>query len=425
MTPTLDFIAAIRTDAERVIQGLDVLAELLAAPEPAPEPIPDPAPVPEPVPVPDPAPVPDPVPAPPPPGQTPAPPVIGGTVARNAAELLAMWQAAKPGDTIGLANGHYGAMTLAGKDGVTLVAENALAAGFDRILTKSLDGLDLNGIDFCPTGPVPYSNNPPKGLKGESTARNVRVTGCRFRAAQDSANHDQWTAADWKRAYQGAVLLDGFGASLKDCDAIGVAGGFWLTGDAARMDNMRVDGCSHDGYRCGGSGHVVRTISGANFVAIDGNHPDAYQIFGKKTAAGYEPIDSFDLAEFIFREWTKRPDNPLRKNPRQNGRPSIMMGLTAHNSGYSNFVVRDGIVATNVQNAVRLVAQNGLIIERVTALNVDHGTPLDDSGYPGIELRGNGITARGLAAEKWIGQATGIAPDYTAPLPVWAQAMGF
>lgn len=375
------------------------------APDPAPDTTPDPAP--------------PPVVTPPP---VTSPPVVGGN-------LQAWLRAAAPGDTIHLPDGTYGSEVISGcADNITLQAETKHGAHFERLTLTNVRGLTISDIAGWPLSSVPVSNNKLYCITGDATATDVMVDGALFMGHPDGQNYARWQLADWRDRAQGGVILDGSGCSVMNSTATGVRFGFALTGDVARFSNLRVMGMSGDAYRCGGSNTYAIGILAADAVYMnDGNHPDAFQAFGKRVNGANTLLSGLTIERFLFLEWLHNaPDSQLRFNANLN-RFGILQGVGLHNPPYSNVTLRDGIVKVGTANGVKISGAAGATAERVATMNVDHGRPAYDARFPKIDITGSNLTLIDCQAEQFAGSVAtghnGTKPDYSAPLPAWAQAL--
>lgn len=105
----------------------------------------------------------------------------------------------------------------------------------------------------------------------------------------DSANHAQWTLAEWRSRGLGGALLQGADSQISNSYAEGVRFGFAAAGIGGLLHRLRVFGASGDAFRTVGDNVTASDLLATDLVYMaDGNHPDGLQGFGdvaKKTAA--------------------------------------------------------------------------------------------------------------------------------------------
>lgn len=369
----------------------------------------DPAPV-------DPAPV-DPV---------PTPPVVGGTVAANLAELQTLLSSAKAGDTIGLKNGEYGAAPLS-KSGVTIVAENTHGAHFDQISVQNCDGMRLSGMEVSPSGLVPWSTTPPWCINGRPTATNLQVDGVLLKGSPDADNFHNFSKAEWLQRCQAGAYFAGAGSSITDSQGVALFGGFFMDADGGTMRNIKLDGCSGDMFRATASNITINRIFGQDAFLIDGNHPDALQIFKANRSGGFDPVTDLDVSEFIFVESTQNHISEFHWDA-QNNRYGILQGLAAHNTNYHRFKIADGIVKVGHWNGVRLNSVQGVDVQRVHCLSVYKGMPEFKADAPWLSVTGSGVNVQDCTAQnvsQFADRTRNGPADYNMAKPAWAVAMGY
>lgn len=339
----------------------DLLADLKALvakyDTPAPDPVPDPQPVPDPVPaptpVPDPAPapvpVPDPVPAPTPtPVPTPTPGFPMPDVS-TAAELSAAIASAQPGDTITLAGGSYGALSLSGKSGLTLAsADPANPASFSSAVLTRCNGVTLDGIMV--TRPIASSDNDwLAGLKIDA-CDGVTLRGC-----------DLSNGIAVGGQYDG--YSKGYPVHVTKSKNVAIKGNHVRGGHRAVMlvdsDGITVDGNDITGFRA-----VAVGGGGCNGVTITGNH-----------CYGANPYNwpAADHGDYIHL-WTDKARGPatgivIEGNWLDQGTGLPIMGISLQNTGGHYFA--DARVANNL---IYTSNDQGIRFDGVQALDVVDNT---------------------------------------------------
>lgn len=382
-----------RADLLAVVAKIDAAA--------APDPVPTPDPKPDPVPDPDPVPV---------------PPVIGGTVATSASDLVAKLKALGPGNhTIGVADGHHDACVIRGVNTggtVTVVAENPGKAVFSRLHVEAGSaGLTFRNINGLPKSAIVPSKSREFLFMALPGSRNIRFEGGLLMGRSDADDCMEWDKADWLAWKIGALQLRGADCSASGITAKGVNFGFEVAqgGVNGSIDGCTAFGISGDGARINANGAKVTNNRFTDFVLIDSNHPDGIQAFGNYSGGKYALLSDLLIEGNTFTEWTVRGDHPLRKNPSPGMKPfGILQGIGFHNSPYANVTIRGNRIATAHAIGMALRGINGLTLENNRCENVDKGTANFDGRFPWIDASGCVIAAMsGNEAQSFKGQASG------------------
>ena len=324
-----------------------LVAKYDAQPEPIPEPTPDPVPtpVPDPVPQPIPVPIPDPQPVP-----TPQPnPVPMTPDVTNAAELAAAIAAAKSGDTITLAGGSYGALTITGKAGLTLAsADPANPATFSGGTIARSKQITLDGLTIAK--PIASADNDwLAGLKID-TCDTVTLTNCAVsNGIAVGGQYDGYSK--------------GYPIQISKSANVAISGGMVSGGHRAIMlvdsDGITVDSCDITGFRA-----VAIGGGGNNNVTITRNH-----CYG---ANPYNwPAD--DHGDYIHL-WTDAARGPatgivIEGNWLDQGAGLPIMGISLQNTGGHYFV--DARVTNNL---IRTSNDQGIRFDGVQKIDVSGNT---------------------------------------------------
>jgi len=393
-------------------KGVDILdfhvTDDTPDPDPTPDPTPDPDPVPDPNPTPDPDPIPDPDPT--------TPPVIGGQVAANNAELKALAQAAKPGDVIGVKNGDFGAFNFNGS-GVTFVAENEHGPRFTSYQVSG-SGVRVDGMACWPDTPPNPGNGFDYGITFNSGANDCEVNRPLVMGRSDGRSFPTWDKAAWQASKLTAVGMLGTDCRINGLTAYGVRGGIFMLGDGNVATRPKVRGCSHDGYRPNRDRCQLIDAVVTDMVKIDANHPDAVQIFWKQGAT-YARLSDIVLRNFVALEYhMNQPDNPLNWNA-TNNKFGIAQGIGIHDGFTDNLLVDRAFIGVGAFNGVHIKgSQNGTF--NAIELRQIYEPNRSDCW---IDVNGNPNTFSGCVAPKFKGNATGTVANNSGPLPSWAQAL--
>lgn len=388
------------------------------------------------------------------------PPIIGNTVATDAADLMGKVQALGPttGDyTIGVKDGHHAPIKLSkvnigGK--LTIVAENRRGVKFDRI---TIDGgstdVKLLGLGSCPVGDATaggLGNVKQYGITADTSTARIEVEEAFCQGHVDSVNHAYWTLAEWRARGMGAVFLQGVDSAARKIYGEGVRFGVNLVGDRSIAEDCYIVGLSGDGFRGAAHDLTFRRCMASDLVYMnDGNHPDGLQVFIVQNGVNVT-VRNLNVEMLALFDWTVRYDNPLRfaydkvtSNPNM-ARWGRMQGIGMHQTKFLNPSLVDIYIRTPIANGIHIGGTDGLYGRRWNVLNSDLGLPLlnptnpnnslsYDKRFPKINVNAsaanNPVDVDDIVAEdivgNIVGQATnarivdGGAPDYLDPKPSW------
>jgi hypothetical protein len=422
-------------------------------PVPAPDPDPGPAPDPDPVPAPDPDPVPapDPDPVPPAPPTVPTPPVIGNTIALDHNDLMAKVDAlsASTGDyTIGVKDGHFGAVTLSGVNiggTLTIVAENRRKAKFAKFdMTAGARNILLSGLGSCPLGEATPNGPGTKlyGILADRSTANIIVDDAYCQGHVESADHANWTVAEWRKRAMGGVYLQGQGGGVLRTYCEGVRFGINMSADDGFVTKCYVFGASGDTLRLSAQRIKVRGFLGTDTVYMnDGNHPDGAQAFIPDGKGGFILMTGLDIEEIALFDWTTRADNPMRY--RSEAKPAMqgwgrLQGIGFHSASFADMRLVRVHVRTPTGNGIHIGGVANLYGRDWNVLNSDYGLPTMapgtkpsyDARFPKIDVNASGtVDVQDTIAQQYAGNLAGrivnarvaTSQDYTAaaPEPSW------
>lgn len=308
--------------------------------EPAPEPTPHPEPLPEPDPVPPPPPNPEPTPTPDP---VPQPGNPGASIATEQ-ELRTALGNAKAGDVLPVA-GNFPAMTLSG---IKFSGGKVTIRGgtFERLSLNGCANIRLESLKVMPKGVFTQTGGAtPFLLFGDAATTDIEVEDCDLWGGPDAPNYLNWTLANWNAQKIGGAQFMGDRIALRNSYAMGVNFGYSVLGNDVELTGLRVAGFSGDAFRANADNLTARNIWATDAYAIDQNHPDAWQVFGKRLGPGaYELIENQTLEDAIFMEYSTPTDT-------RGAIGASLQILGYHNPPYANITHRRVIAATSSQNA--------------------------------------------------------------------------
>ncbi|MDB5427821.1 MAG: hypothetical protein JWR43_1796 [Phenylobacterium sp.] len=272
--------------------------------------------------------------------------------------LLAALQNAHAGDTIQLAAGNYGSISLAGLhfDGTVTIqsADSANQAVLSGLTVDSSSGLAFNHLDVAMNGPV-YG---------------VTVTN----SSNIAFSADKVHNTDGLDEGVGFFIRDSSGVSVTGSEITKVGSGIGqLDNTNLNFSNNNIHDLETDGIFGGGSSNV--TVAGNHFTDFHpavGDHPDAIQFWGSATGAAPSDIviadnvitrGSGDPIQGIFIENTQ---NLTITGNAMTG--TMFNGISL--SGSTNALVQDNVVQGDTDMPSRIIARDGSVNVTVTGNSV-------------------------------------------------------
>lgn len=257
----------------------------------------------------------------------------------NQAQLLSAIKLVKAGDTITLANGNYGAVSLSSKfaSTVTLQAENPQGAVFTSLSVKNAANLSFDGLKFDTNFSAQYST-------GISLTNSETTHGMVYLREVNGLVVDKVTATGG----QYSIIMNSIQNFVVTNNTFG----------KVTEDVMRITGNSYNG--------VVENNILSDTIATYPTHPDLLQMFGSN---GYTPHDITIRGNLLY-------DNPTSGSVNAQG---IFVSDPAA-GGYKNILIEDNLINVNSPNSIYI---NG----GQKNVKVLHNTLMPGTGDGGAVIR--------------------------------------
>lgn len=275
---------------------------------------------------------------------------------KNQSELLSALKTATGGDTILLADGDYGEVTLKNtyKSAVTIKAEHEGKASFDKISLTGASNLTFDGLHLD------------EGFSARNTSSHITLENITsdnllyFRNVSDlTVDHVTATGGQY------SILLNSVqGFSVTNSTFGGVT-----------EDVMRITGNSYDG--------LIENNTLADTIASKPTHPDLIQMFA---AEGVTPHDITIRGNLIY-------DDPATGDSDTAAQGIFMAGATS--SGYSNILIEENLIYTRSTNSIFVGGgQENVVIQNNTLLSSsgDGGAIIRLSSFKGFDNSGTTVT---------------------------------
>jgi hypothetical protein len=303
------------------------------------------------------------------------------------------------GDTIHLAEGDYGAVTLQGlayDQLVTLRAAPGTLARFSRLVLDRTRNVAIDGITLWPD---PGSGG--GGALVSETGQGNVLRNLDIRGRQAADMYTSWSAQDWRMDPRVGAKLMGSHSILENSRLTGLAEGLGIIGPDATVIGNTFRGFGGDAIRIVGDGALVRFNNIADCVKISENHDDGIQAWarGPDGRAGQGVLSGVTIDANTILEWTGPPDHPLRCS---------LQGIGLFDGMFEDLTISNNVVSVSAYHGISVAgAVNARIVNNtvVNAVQISRKGPwiqLADhkNGTPTLDsLVANNIAPRFLGGD--------------------------
>ncbi|MCA9606330.1 MAG: right-handed parallel beta-helix repeat-containing protein [Myxococcales bacterium] len=307
----------------------------------------------------------------------------------------------QPGDTIWLADGYHGELSITGGHNAAPIVIRAMDGAtprLSRVLLRAASQWELRGLSISPSHAPTYARGTAldiddHGFHGPS--HDIVVEGCDIFAMPDISGLD---AAGWVSEIGNGVAIDGADCVFRDNTVRNIDFGISVTGERVAVIGNLVENFSGDGMRGLGDygrfeGNVVR-----NCYDVDDNHDDGFQSWSN----GPDGVGSGEVVGIVLRGNTiinrVDPAQPLQ---------GPLQGIGCFDGFFTDWVVENNVVITDHWHGITLLGARDSRIVNNTVIDVntvDPGPPwirIDDH-KDGTASTGN-VIRNNLAASFHIG----------------------
>ncbi len=267
----------------------------------------------------------------------------------------------KPGDTIVLADGFYGPLSILEKRNLREIAIIAAAGArprFAGIHVRSSAKWRLSGLVV--DGPTYESPNSSKtmlfieshGWRGGCSG--IVIEGCEL-SSDSAADPRAMTADQWnERAWTG-IRADGDGLVIKDNRLRTVDFGISLSGDGSLVSGNLVDGFCGDALRGLGDDLVFEYNTVENCYVVNGNHCDGFQSW----SIDGDPPERVTLRGNRIFQWTGE-------------RPALseyLQGIGLFDGPYVDWRIENNLVVTDMYHGITISRGIGCVVVNNTVVD--------------------------------------------------------
>lgn len=276
----------------------------------------------------------------------------------------------KPGDTIWLRSGDYGALALQSLYNaapVTIAAAAGNTPRFSNVLVRSSQNWILRGFTVSPAYASTYGTGTIVTVENHSwrgPARDIDIEGFQIFSVPDEG---VWTtAADWDTKAANAFIASSDRVTIRDCRIRNINFGISLTGKGSRAERNIVDGFCGDGLRGLGDDEVFEYNLVKNRREVNDNHPDGFQSWSVGPGGvGTGVVKNIRLRGNTFIGY-ESPSIPFA---------GTLQGIGCFDGTYEGWVVENNVVITDHWHGISFYGARNVRIVNNTVLDLNSVSP--------------------------------------------------
>lgn len=270
----------------------------------------------------------------------------------------------KGGDTVLLAPGEYGDLTIVGArfDGpIFLRSDFGAEAHFTSITVENSRNIHFSHLKIWPARP---KEGDPSLVVVNKDSPDIEFVQIDLRSTQDAADYRRWNAETWLHNQASGFLMLGPRNTVRNSKVTGIRFGIAITGDGSQIIGNRIDGFSGDALRVLGDNSKLAGNVVENCVKVDSNHDDGIQSWS--TGPDGKPdggtVKNLLIENNVINEWTGTRNHPLICS---------LQGI---------FLTQklDGLIVRN--NAVSVSAYHGISVGGASRTQVVNNTLVNSQG---------------------------------------------
>lgn len=283
----------------------------------------------------------------------------------------------RTGDTLLLASGDYGFLTIEGfynTDWITIRAEDNETPRFSGILVRGSSLWRLFGLFVSAEYADPYETHTLIDLDShdwQGPVEKIAVEGCTLRSVADASS---WTDVDWDTLSCNGIQADGRNHLIRGNLLQNVNFGISVSATDTLVQGNTVDGFAGDGLRGLGDRSVFEYNTVKNCYAVNDNHDDGFQSWsvGADGSVGTGEVTGIVLRGNTIINY-EDPNQPYR---------GTLQGIGCFDGTFVDWVVENNVVITDHWHGITLLGARGCRIVNNTVMDIND----EDPGPPWISI---------------------------------------
>jgi hypothetical protein len=277
----------------------------------------------------------------------------------------------RPGDTIWLRSGDYGALTIHSAYNaapITVAAATGQTPKFSNVLVQSSQNWILRGFTASPSFAATYSNDTIVTVENHDwsgPSYDDVIDGFEIYSVPDES---VWTTkADWDTKAASAVLATGDRVTIRNCRIRNVGYGIGITGIASRVEHNTVDGFCGDGLRGLGDDEVLEYNLVKNARDVNDDHRDGFQSWstGADGNVGTGVVKNITLRGNTIIGY-ESPSIPFA---------GTLQGIGCFDGFFDGWVVENNVIITDHWHGISFYGAKNLRIVNNTVLDLNDVEP--------------------------------------------------
>ena len=283
----------------------------------------------------------------------------------------------RPGDTIHLRSGSYGAFEIRGyynPDWITLAADEGHKPEFTKILIRAGSCWKLRGLFVCPDSDAEGKAGTLIDLQSHGfhgPVRDMVVEDCHGQSIADSSS---WTLPDWNTRAWNGIEVDGKNMTVRNCTFRNVNFGISVGASDSMIEHNTVENFAGDGLRGLGDNTTFQYNTVKNCYDVNGNHDDGFQSWstGDNRRVGRGEVRGIVLRGNTIINF-EDPQQPFR---------GTLQGIGCFDGMFVDWVVENNVILTDHYHGITLLGAKNCRIVNNTVLDLKEGRP----GPPWIRI---------------------------------------
>ncbi len=322
------------------------------------------------------------------------------------------------GDTLWLASGYHGAVTLTGYYNASPVVIAALPGDkpeLSRVLIQAGKNWKLSGLYVSPEFAPAYDPQTMIAIQShnyQGPVSDVVVEGCTLTSKADVST---WTASDWDQLSANGFDVGGSNITIRDNHLKNVNFGISVGASDSLIEHNVVDSFAGDGMRGLGDNTVFQYNLVKNCYDVNANHDDGFQSW----SVGAGGVGTGEVKGIVLRGNTiinyEDPKQPFR---------GTLQGVGCFDGTYTDWVVENNVIITDHWHGITFLGAKNVHVVNNTVIDpntTDPGPPwisidAHKDGTPpvGCIVRNNIVTDLNLASSGVTEDHNIIVKDYAS-----------
>tara|TARA_B100000609_G_C17210261_1_gene433381 strand:- start:231 stop:1946 length:1716 start_codon:yes stop_codon:yes gene_type:complete len=283
----------------------------------------------------------------------------------------------KPGDTLWLLSGYYGAITISGhynKGVITIAAVPGHTPQLKTLLVRASSHWKVKGIHVSPSFAPSYERKTAVVIQSHGyngPVRDITLEDAKIFSVKDIK---PWTASDWNNKAVNGVQASGSRITIKNNVVKNINFGISVTAKDSMIEGNLVENFSGDGLRGLGDNCVFQYNTVMNCYDVNDNHDDGFQSWsvGADGKVGTGVVKNVTLRGNTIINYTD-PNQPLR---------GPLQGIGMFDGTFDGWVIENNVIIVDHWHGISLYGVKNSRVVNNTLMDPNSTRP----GPPWIKM---------------------------------------